>query len=140
MCFYYDSQSAYYSEKIRQARVEHRCLSCNDLICIGSYYVYGTGIFDGNPFDSKFCGRCKLTQIKIYEHELAEGCHPQESWCTLQEVKLYCDETKFKWESHEDGQIYLHSLREIQDAEKFRLKTEKKNRKKDVKNEQNTQT
>lgn len=107
MCFYYDSESAAYKEKVRQARKDHKCQGCDNLIKSGDLYIYGSGIFDNSPFDVKICAQCKLTQLKIYEKELEDGCHPQESWCTLVEVGDYCRCEGFKMSEYEESQQYL---------------------------------
>ena len=130
MCFYYDSEASVYREIVRQAQKSHKCESCREVIEAGDLYIFGSGIFDHHPFQCKICSRCKATQIKIYEKELEEGCFGQEAWCSLVEVEIYCREEGFPMESKENGQIYLESLRVIQEEEKSRIKQEKKDRKK----------
>ena len=130
MCFYYDSESSVYREIVRQAQKPHKCESCQEVIESGDLYIYGSGVFDHKGFLVKVCSACKAAQIKIYEKELAEGCFGQEAWCSLVEVGIYCKEEGFPMESKENGQLYLESLRVIQEEEKERVKQEKKNRKK----------
>jgi hypothetical protein len=132
MCFYYNDECATYSEIVRRAIKDHRCISCGETIKAGDLYIYGSGVFEQSGFCVKVCSSCKKTQILIYEKELEEGCTEQSAWASLVEIKQYCIYEKFQMATYEEGQVYLGELLEIQNKEKIRIKLEMKERNKDV--------
>lgn len=110
MCFDTDGYVAAYQEAIRKARKPHRCNeSCGNPINVGDLYVSFSGIYDDGPFSGATCGACELTRQRIHKHELAEGCHWNESWCPSGELRDYCVEAEFAPSTPEEGQAYLQA-------------------------------
>lgn len=52
-----------FTEEIRQARKTHRCVECNDIIDVGDYYEYVSGVWENGPASYKTC----LTCVQIRE-------------------------------------------------------------------------
>lgn len=113
MCFTYDVTCDVYSEQIRVARKRHVCDGCQTPIPPGDRYVNGKGVADGHGFSLHHCGICEVMRQRIHEHEIAEGCHWNESWIAPEDIAEWVSDeevktgTDYSWPTVFDGQTFL---------------------------------
>jgi len=55
----YDGSNAFFSEKPRRARKEHKCCECGEVIAVGATYYYASGKSDGDIFTERTCAVCR---------------------------------------------------------------------------------
>lgn len=110
MCFDYEEQYEFYTEKITKARKRHSCDGCCKGINPGELYKHGRGQYEGHFDTLRTCGACELDRYRIHVHELSEGCAGWQSWCVAQELGEALHYAEMECSSREFGQRYLKRL------------------------------
>lgn len=87
MCFFTDEYAQVWKRTVRKARKEHRCEECPRRIPRGEQYHHVSGIFDGDPFELKWCENCEAVRRRIHDIEIARGCREYEAWCPVGELR-----------------------------------------------------
>lgn len=91
MCFYYDEYAELYREKEVKARKEHKCAECYRMILKHQKYQYIFGVFQGDAFTYKICSACQALRTKIHDIEISHGCHENEAWPPLGELREHLE-------------------------------------------------
>lgn len=86
MCYYSDSQIAFYSERFPKARKQHKCCECKQPIVLGERYRVVFGKWDGEVDTFKTCQRCLDLIDRIRALERAAGCSPDEDTPNFEEL------------------------------------------------------
>lgn len=104
MCFAGDWDGESLGErKIVKARKQHRCDACVRPIEPGAQHWRSAYLYDGTVSTLRLCVRCHRLGQLIHEHEIAEGCDWNESWCPLGEEESYLRERGLTYDEASDS-------------------------------------